>query len=65
MGFGFGILGTDAGVGSAFGPFIIGSLRDATGDYLWSFAAMAIFPALGIIPMLILRMKKQKHYLSH
>ena len=65
MGFGFGILGTGAGVGSAFGPYIVGSLRDATGDYLLSFAAMAIFPAIGIIPMLILRMKKQKHDLSH
>jgi MFS family permease len=58
MGFGFGILGTGAGIGMAVGPYIIGSLRDATGDYLWSFAAMAIFPALGIIPMLILKMKK-------
>ena len=60
MGFGFGILGTGAGIGMAVGPYIVGSLRDATGDYLWSFAVMAIFPALGIIPMLILRMKKEE-----
>jgi MFS family permease len=58
MGLGFGILGTGAGIGMSVGPYIVGSLRDATGDYLWSFAAMAIFPAIGIIPMLILRMKK-------
>ncbi|MBW2410855.1 MAG: MFS transporter [Deltaproteobacteria bacterium] len=58
MGFGFGILGTCAGIGMAVGPYVVGSLRDATGDYLWSFAAMTIFPAIGIIPMLMLRMKK-------
>jgi MFS family permease len=60
MGFGFGILGTGMGIGTSVGPFIVGSLRDATGDYLWSFAAMAIFPAIGIMPMLILKMKKQR-----
>ena len=60
MGLGFGILGTGMGIGTSVGPFIVGSLRDATGDYLWSFAAMALFPAVGIIPMLILRMKKQR-----
>ena len=60
MGFGFGILGTGMGIGTSIGPFIVGSLRDARGDYLWSFAAMAIFPAIGIIPMLILGMKKQR-----
>jgi MFS family permease len=61
MGLGFGIMGTGAGIGISVGPYIVGSLRDATGDYLWSFAAMAIFPAMGIIPMLILRMKKERH----
>jgi NNP family nitrate/nitrite transporter-like MFS transporter len=60
MGFGFGILGTGMGIGTSVGPYIVGSLRDATGDYLWSFAAMAIFPAIGIIPMLILSMKRKK-----
>ncbi|MHC4800236.1 MAG: MFS transporter, partial [Planctomycetota bacterium] len=49
MGFGFGIMSTGAGIGMSVGPYIVGSLRDATGDYLLSFAAMAIFPALGII----------------
>lgn len=56
MGFAFGILGTTLGIGISVGPYIVGSLRDATGDYLWSFAAMAILSGLGIIPMLILRM---------
>ena len=65
MGFGFGILGTSVGIGTSVGPYVIGALRDATGDYLWSFAAMAIFPALGIIPMLILRMKKRGRHLTH
>ncbi len=65
MGFGFGILGTGVGIGTSVGPYVIGALRDATGDYLWSFAAMAIFPALGIIPMLILRMKKRGPHLTH
>ncbi len=65
MGFGFGILGTGVGIGTSVGPYVIGALRDATGDYLWSFAAMAIFPALGIIPMLILRMKKRGRHLTH
>ncbi|MDP6394418.1 MAG: MFS transporter [Desulfobacterales bacterium] len=58
MGFAFGIFGTTLGIGISVGPYIVGSLRDATGDYLRSFAAMAIFSGLGIIPMLILRMKK-------
>jgi len=65
MGFGFGILGTGVGIGTSVGPYVVGALRDATGDYLWSFAAMAIFPALGIIPMLILRMKKRGRHFTH
>jgi MFS family permease len=56
MGFAFGILGTTLGIGISVGPYIVGSLRDATGDYLWSFTAMAILCGLGIIPMMILRM---------
>ena len=55
MGFGFGILNMIAGIGMSVGPYIVGSLRDATGNYIWSFAAMAIFSTVGIIPMLILR----------
>ncbi len=55
MGFAFGILGTALGIGISVGPYIVGSLRDATGDYLWSFTAMAIFCGLGVIPMLTLR----------
>jgi len=58
MGFAFGILGTTIGIGVSVGPYIVGILRDATGDYLWSFAAMAIFSGMAIIPMLILRMSK-------
>ncbi len=65
MGFGFGILGTTLGIGISVGPFIAGSLRDATGDYLWSFAAMAILSGLGIIPMLLLRLKKRAIHLEH
>lgn len=55
MGFAFGILGTALGIGISVGPYIVGSLRDATGDYLWSFTAMAILCGLGVIPMLTLR----------
>jgi MFS family permease len=61
MGFAFGILGTTLGIGISVGPYIVGSLRDATGDYLWSFAAMAIFSGLGVIPMLILRIIKTRN----
>jgi predicted MFS family arabinose efflux permease len=57
MGFGFGIHGTSLGIGISLGPYVVGSLRDVTGDYLFSFAAMATFTALGIIPMWILRNK--------
>ncbi len=60
MGFAFGILGTTLGIGISVGPYIVGSLRDATGDYLWSFAAMAILSGLGIVPMVILRMWEKK-----
>ncbi len=55
MGFGFGVVTTALGIGVSLGPYIVGSLRDATGDYLWSFVAMATFAALGVIPMLLLR----------
>ena len=60
MGFAFGILGTALGIGISVGPYIVGSLRDATGDYLWSFAAMAVFSGLGIVPMVILRMRGKR-----
>ena len=65
-GFGFGIIGTGLGIGVLLGPLIAGSLRDATGNYLWSFVAMAIFAALGIIPMLLLKrqLSKTKNHTS-
>jgi len=65
-GFGFGIIGTGLGIGVSLGPLIAGSLRDATGNYLWSFVAMAIFAALGIIPMLLLKRQlgKTKNHTS-
>lgn len=59
MGFGFGMLGTAMGLGISVGPYIAGTLRDATGNYLWSFVAMAIFTSLGIIPMVLLKMREQ------
>lgn len=55
MGFGFGIHGTSLGIGISLGPYVIGLLRDVTGDYLTSFMAMATFSALGILPMLLLK----------
>jgi len=65
-GFGFGVIGTGLGIGVSLGPLIAGSLRDATGNYLWSFVAMAIFAALGIIPMLLLKrqLSKTKNHTS-
>jgi MFS family permease len=65
MGFGFGILGTTLGIGISVGPYIVGSLRDATGNYLWSFTTMAIFSGLGILPMLILRIRQRGVYIEH
>ena len=60
IGLGFGIINTALGVGIAVGPYVVGGLRDATGNYLWSFAAMAIFIALGIIPTLLLKSQISK-----
>ena len=57
MGFAFGILGTTFGLGISVGPYFVGSLRDASGDYLWSFTAMAILSGLGTVPMIILKMR--------
>lgn len=54
-GLGFGIIGTMFGVGVFLGPYVAGFLRDATGAYLWSFTAMAVFAALGVVPMLLLK----------
>ncbi len=59
-GFGFGIMGTALGIGVTVGPYVTGSLRDATGNYLWSFTAMATFAALGVIPMLLLKRQPNK-----
>jgi len=61
IGFGFGIHGTSLGIGISLGPYIIGILRDITGNYLLSFIAMAAFSALGILPMLLLK----KTYFRH
>lgn len=57
MGFGFGILGLAVGLGMSSGPFLVGILRDATGNYLLSFTAMAALVGAGIIPMIILKVK--------
>ena len=59
-GLGFGIVSACHNVGILLGPLIAGSLRDATGNYLWSFMAMATFAALGVIPMLVLRSRLSK-----
>jgi len=55
VGLGFGIIGTMFGIGVFLGPYVVGILRDISGTYLWSFTAMAIFAALGVIPMLLLK----------
>ncbi|MBW2609192.1 MAG: MFS transporter [Deltaproteobacteria bacterium] len=60
MGLGFGIIGTSVGVGAALGPYVAGSLRDVTGNYMWSFNAMAIFAVLGVLTMLLLDGQKGK-----
>ena len=54
-GVGFGISSTSRGIGASLGPLIVGSLRDATGNYLWGFVAMATFAMLGVIPMMLLK----------
>lgn len=60
IGFGFGIVGTNLGIGISLGPYIVGMLRDATGNYIWSFTAMATFMALSIIPILFLKRQTNK-----
>ncbi len=63
MGVGFGILGTLGAIGMALGPYVAGTLRDLTGNYLWSFNAMAILSALGVLPALLVKgppVKKSK-----
>jgi MFS family permease len=53
-GVGFGIILTCQGFGNVLGPAIAGVLRDTTGDYRWSFAAMFVMALLGIIPILLI-----------
>ncbi len=55
VGLGFGIIGTTFGIGVFLGTYVTGLLRDISGAYFWSFTAMAVFAALGVIPMLLLR----------
>ena len=54
-GVGFGIIATSGAIGMVLGPYIAGGLRDFTGDYLWSFNAIAILSALGMLPILLLK----------
>ena len=65
-GLGFGIMSACHNGGILLGPLITGSLRDATGNYLWSFMAMATFSALGVAVMLLLRSRlgKTKNHTS-
>jgi len=55
IGLGFGIIFTMLGVGVFLSTYLVGFLRDIYGNYLWGFTAMAIFAALAIIPMLLLK----------
>ena len=59
-GLGFGIMSACHHCGILLGPLITGSLRDATGNYLWSFMAMATFSALGVVVMLLLKSRLDK-----
>jgi MFS family permease len=59
MGLAFGIISTTLGIGQVIGPYVAGVLRDITGNYLWSFHAMAIFSALGILPVLLMSKNKE------
>ena len=59
-GVGFGILTTSGAVGIALGPYITGMLRDFTGDYLWCFNTMAVFSALGMLPVLLLKIPSER-----
>lgn len=59
-GVGFGIMVAAVGVGTSLGTYVAGSLRDATGDYLWSFRAMAAFAALGVVPMILLSQRSAR-----
>lgn len=59
-GLGFGIMSACHNIGILVGPLITGRLRDATGNYVWSFMAMATFAALGVITMLILKSRLGK-----
>lgn len=55
VGLGFGIVNTMFGIGVFLGPYVVGFLRDISGTYSWSFTAMAVFAALGVVPMLLLK----------
>ena len=59
MGLGFGIISTTLGIGQSIGPYVGGVLRDISGNYLWSFHSMAIFSALGILPVLLMGKNKK------
>jgi len=58
MGFGFGVLGTSIGIGISLSTYIVGVLRDITGNYMLSFTMMAILSLMAIFPMVVLRLKE-------
>ena len=53
-GVGFGIILTCQGFGNVLAPALVGLLRDITGNYWWSFAAMFVMALLGIIPIVVI-----------
>ncbi len=64
VGLGFGIVNTMFGIGVFLGPYVVGFLRDISGTYSWSFTAMAVFAALGAVPMLLLNRQLGKARIS-
>ena len=64
VGLGFGIVNTMFGIGVFLGPYVVGFLRDISGTYSWGFTAMAVFAALGVVPMLLLKRRLGKARIS-
>jgi predicted MFS family arabinose efflux permease len=60
LGLGFGTLATVSSIGTVFGPYVAGLVRDRTGSYELSFFFLAMLAMLAAITALMLRIKMRR-----
>jgi len=60
LGLGFGIISTCMGIGTSFGPYLAGVIRDRTESYQMSFILLSVFAILVTLTAAILRVESSR-----